>query len=223
MTARVAESCGTLATVTDALTREELARTALACPPFTLAIRLAEWVGDSRELTSTSVLRPAVAVQACQALGIALPVGKLRSAKDVFELARAWDAAVAADLVLVTANRASAAPDVADFARAAGGTVALGPELTERAAIAWLRDRALEWGEQRFADRLGEELVARLIALGRRGEALSEVEACWRRGGQYAPADYRDRDVLEGVARELSRDAARERLRAERGRRHGGA
>ena len=73
MTARVAESCGTLATVTDALTREELARTALACPPFTLAIRLAEWVGDSRELTSTGVLRPAVAVQACQALGIALP------------------------------------------------------------------------------------------------------------------------------------------------------
>jgi hypothetical protein len=139
ITARVAESCGTLATVTDALTREELARTALACPPFVLAIRLAEWVGDSRELTSTSVLRPAIAVQACQALGIALPVGKLRSAKDVFELARAWDAAVAADLVLVTASRASAAPDVADLARAAGGTVALGQELTERAAIAWLR------------------------------------------------------------------------------------
>ena len=54
MTVRVAESCGTLATVTDALTREELARTALACPPFSLALRLAEWVGDSRELTSTS-------------------------------------------------------------------------------------------------------------------------------------------------------------------------
>ena len=57
----------------------------------------------------------------------------------MFELARAWDAAVAGDLVLVTANGASAAPDVADLARAAAGTVALGPELTERAAIAWLR------------------------------------------------------------------------------------
>ena len=87
------------------------------------------------------------------------------------------------------------------------------------AAIRWLRDRALEWGEARFADRLGEELVARLIALGRRGEALAEVEACWRRGGGYSPTDYRDRDVLEGVARELRRDAALERLRAERGRR----
>ena len=123
MTVRMAESCGTLATVTDALTRGT-GRTALACPPFSLAIRLAGWVGDSRELTSTSVLRPAVAVQACQALGLALPVGNLRGAKDVFELARAWDAAVAADLVLVTANRACAAPDVADLARAFGGTVA---------------------------------------------------------------------------------------------------
>jgi hypothetical protein len=85
-------------------------------------------------------------------------------------------------------------------------------------AYRFLRDRALTWGEDRFADRLGDELVARLIALGRRGEALDEVEACWRRGGRYAPGDYRDRDVLEGVARELRRDAALERLRAERGR-----
>lgn len=85
------------------------------------------------------------------------------------------------------------------------------------AAYRWLRERALSWGETRFADRLGDELVARLIALGRRGEALDEVEACWRRDGRYAPGDYRDRDVLEGVARELRRDAALERLRAERG------
>lgn len=84
------------------------------------------------------------------------------------------------------------------------------------AALRWLRDRALSWGEQRFADRLGEELVARLIALGRRGEALDELEACWRRGGHYASENYRDRDVLEGVARELRRDATLERLRAER-------
>jgi hypothetical protein len=139
MTARAAESCGTIAAMTDVMTREELARTALDCPAFTLAIRLAEWVGGSRELTSTSVLRPAIAVQACQALGISLPAGKLRSAKDVFELARAWDAAVVADLVLVTGSRASAAPDVADLARAAHGTAALGPERAERVAIAWLR------------------------------------------------------------------------------------
>jgi hypothetical protein len=82
------------------------------------------------------------------------------------------------------------------------------------AAVRWLRERALSWDEQRFADRLTEELVARLIALGRRGEALDEVEACWRRGGHYVPGNYRDRDVLEGVARELRRDAALARLRA---------
>jgi hypothetical protein len=82
-------------------------------------------------------------------------------------------------------------------------------------AVRWLRDRTLSWNEQRFTDRLTEELVVRLIALGRRGEALDEVEACWRRGGNCVPANYRDRDVLEGVARELRRDAALERLKSE--------
>ena len=85
------------------------------------------------------------------------------------------------------------------------------------AAYRWLRDRALSWDEQRFADRLNEELIARLLALGRRGEALDEVEACWRRGGGCAPGDSRDRDALEAVARELGRAATLERLRSERG------
>ena len=48
---------------------------------------LAEWIGGGadtgRELTTTGVLRPAVAAEACRALGIELPSGKLRSAKDV--------------------------------------------------------------------------------------------------------------------------------------------
>ncbi len=84
------------------------------------------------------------------------------------------------------------------------------------AAYRFLHERALEWGETRFADRLGDELVARLVALGRRGEALEVVEACWRRGGRWAPGDYRDRDALESVANELGHVASRERLRAER-------
>jgi hypothetical protein len=85
------------------------------------------------------------------------------------------------------------------------------------AAYQWLRERALSWGEARFADRLGDELVARLVALGRRGEALDAVEDCWRRGGRYAPGDSRDRDALEAVARDLGRAATLERLLAERG------
>lgn len=85
------------------------------------------------------------------------------------------------------------------------------------AAYRWLRDRALSWDEGRFADRLGDELVARLVALGRRGEALEEVEACWRRGGRYAPGDFRDRDALEAAAKALGRGATLERLRSERG------
>jgi hypothetical protein len=119
-------------------------------------------------------------------------------------------AALAEELYgLIRAGR----PQVA-WARA---TAWLGRAGREPAAYRWLRDRALSWNERRFADRLGDELVARLVALGRRGEALEEVEACWRRGGRYVHGDYRDRDALEAVAGELGRSASLERLRSERG------
>jgi hypothetical protein len=122
-------------------------------------------------------------------------------------------AALAAELYgLIRARR----PEVA-WTRATTWLQAAG---RDPAAFRWLHDRALSWGEQRFADRLGDELVSRLVALGRRGEALEEVEACWRRGGHYSPGDYRDRDALEAVARELGRGATLERLRSERGRSH---
>jgi len=88
--------------------------------------------------------------------------------------------------------------------------------------LRWLRARALEWGEARFADRVGDDLVARLVALGRRGEALAEVEACWARGGTVNLPDYRDRDALEAAAREAGRDASLARLRAERAARAAG-
>lgn len=128
------------------MTPEEVASAALACPSLVRAIRLAEWVGGNRELTSTGVLRPAVAVQACQALGIALPPGKLRSAKDVADLNEAWEVAVAANLVLVAANRAAAAPDAPVLARVADGTAELGPESAERIALAWLNGAAVPLG-----------------------------------------------------------------------------
>ncbi len=63
-------------------------------------------------------------------------------------------------------------------------------------------------------------LVERRIALGRCTEALAEAEACWRRSDRGAACVDRDRDVLEGVARELRRDAAIERLRPESGEVH---
>ncbi|MGH3290866.1 MAG: hypothetical protein ACRDP7_03580 [Trebonia sp.] len=132
--------------MTDVMTPEEVAGAALACPPLVRAIRLAEWVGGSRELTGTGVLRPAVAVQACQALGIELPLGKLRSAKDVDDLSEAWEVAVASDLVRVAASRAAAAPDVAALARVADGTAELGPDLGERIALAWLNGAGVPLG-----------------------------------------------------------------------------
>jgi hypothetical protein len=124
----------------------ELAQAALASRPLTRARQLAEWIGEMRELTTTGVLRPAVAVQACQALGIELPSGKLRSAKDVTELQQAWEVAVAGELVLVTGNRVRAARDVAEFARAAEGTAPLRPDLAERALRGWVQGAGVPLG-----------------------------------------------------------------------------
>src|SRR5271169_3200823 len=71
----------------------ELAEAALSCVPVVRARELAGWIGDGRQLTSSGVLKPALAVEACQALGIELPSGRLRSALDVDELMRDWEVA----------------------------------------------------------------------------------------------------------------------------------
>jgi hypothetical protein len=129
--------------------RTALARTALAAVPLTRALALAQWTGTGRELTTTGVLRPAVAVEACRMLGIGVPSGKLRSAKDVPELDQAWAVALAADLIRVTANRASAAPGVAELVTMANGadeTAELDGDLAERAMLAWLRGAGVPLG-----------------------------------------------------------------------------
>lgn len=86
----------------------ELAAAALASPAMSAALKLADWVGDGRDLTGSGVLRPAVAVQACAALGFDLPSGKtkLRSALDVPELVRDWELARAAGLITLSGTQA---------------------------------------------------------------------------------------------------------------------
>lgn len=71
----------------------ELAEAALNCAPLARARKLAEWIGASRQLTSSGVLKPALAAEACHALGIELPPGRLRTALDVDEFMHAWDVA----------------------------------------------------------------------------------------------------------------------------------
>ena len=129
-----------------AVFRAELALAALTALPVARAIQLAAWIGDSRELTTTGVLRPTAAVQACQVLGIKLPPGKLRSAKDVAELQQAWEVALAGDLVLVTANRVCAARDVPELARAAHSDALPGPDLAERVLLTWARGASVLLG-----------------------------------------------------------------------------
>ena len=122
--------------------RTALARTALTAVPLSRALALAQWTGAGRELTTSGVLRPVVAVEACRMLGIGVPSGKLRSAKDVPELDQAWEVALAAELVLMTANRVSAAPGVAELVAMANGsdeTAELDDDLADRLVLAWLR------------------------------------------------------------------------------------
>jgi hypothetical protein len=82
-------------------------------------------------------------------LGISVPSGKLRSAKDVPELAQAWEVALAAELVWVTGNRAGAAPGVEELvtlASGAGETAELDEDLAQRVMLAWLRGAGLALG-----------------------------------------------------------------------------
>src|SRR5260370_7805532 len=82
--------------------RIDLARTALTTVPLTRALALAQWTGVGRELTSSGVLRPVVAVEACRMLGIDVPSGELRSAMDVPDLNPAWAVGLAPHFVLLT-------------------------------------------------------------------------------------------------------------------------
>lgn len=76
---------------------------------------LAEWVGDGRAVTSTGVLRPAVAREAIEALDLRDPNGRehtWRSAADYYPLDRVWRGCLSGHLIKVTGSKAvGVAPD----------------------------------------------------------------------------------------------------------------
>lgn len=111
-----------------------LAQAALACGPMADALSLAEWVGDGRELTGSGVPRPAVAAEACRSLGMEMPAGALRSARDVPQLVRAWETAVAAGFIETSGTRARAAANL-PWLRSAQ----LDPGAAQQALEAWVR------------------------------------------------------------------------------------
>lgn len=94
---------------------------------------------------------------------------------------------------------------------------AIGPAPVDPSSYRWCRDRASQWNDRRIADGLTTEMVARLIVLGRRGEALTEVESWWQNGGTYRAGTARDLDVLKSVATSLGRTSSVTRLQQERG------
>jgi hypothetical protein len=92
----------------------ELAETALNCVALSRARKLAEWIGAGRQLTGSGVLKPALAIEACRALGIELPPGRLRTALDVDELMQAWEVACSAGYIIPRGSRVRATGRLAD-------------------------------------------------------------------------------------------------------------
>jgi hypothetical protein len=103
-----------MATPSAVVISPELAGAALSCAALARARRLAEWVGAGRTLTTSGVLRPAEAAQACRDLGIELAGPRLRSALDVEELMQDWVTAAAAGFLEIGGRRAWAVPDLPD-------------------------------------------------------------------------------------------------------------
>jgi hypothetical protein len=114
----------------------EYAEAALSCQAIDRARRLAIWIGDGREVTASGVLRPAVAAQACEALGIELPSPRLRSAGDVPELMHDWEMARTAGFIEIGSKRANAVADLLE----------LGPESAEWVLGCWLNAAMAQFG-----------------------------------------------------------------------------
>lgn len=84
-------------------------------------------------------------------------------------------------------------------------------------AYATLLERAAAWPDTRPAERLQRELVTRLLALGRTGDAVLAIERAWRDGRRYAPTSGRELARLLGIAAELGHARTAERLLEECG------
>ncbi len=102
---------------------EQLALAARTCPVLASAQTLAEWVGAGREVTTSGVLKPAAAVEACDLLGIEAPSRKPRSALDIAELMVVWAAASAAGFIEVYGRRVTPGPSLQPWRDGAPGTV----------------------------------------------------------------------------------------------------
>jgi hypothetical protein len=92
----------------------ELAEAALNCVALVRARKLAEWIGAGRQLTSSAVLKPALAIEACRVLGIELPPGRLRTALDVDELMQDWAVACLAGYIIPSGSRVRSTGRLAD-------------------------------------------------------------------------------------------------------------
>ena len=177
----------------------ELAAAALASPALSSALRLAEWVGDGKELTASGMLRPAGGAEACRALGIDLPAGKPRSTGDVPQLMHSWEVAHDAGLISV-AGKYAYGPGFVDVTADPGA-----------ALRSWLRAVAAKFGVP--DDPCGEcltVLAALAAAEGAVGavEMMDAVRAAFPAPEDDDGPDDRAQHAVLAVAYLLSFDAA---------------
>lgn len=84
-------------------------------------------------------------------------------------------------------------------------------------AYSTLLQRAAAWQDTRPAERLQRELVTRLLALGRGGDAVLAIERAWHDGRRYVPSTGRELARLHGLAADIGHVRTAERLLAECG------
>jgi len=94
--------------ITPSVVTAGLAEAALASPALSLALQLARWIGDEKELTASGVLHPADAAEACRVLGIELSSDQPDSLDDVPGLAPVWETARDAGYITVASGYACA-------------------------------------------------------------------------------------------------------------------
>jgi hypothetical protein len=148
--------------VTPAAVTPALAAAALASDAMIAALRLADWVGDRTSVTARGLLGRGPAGQACAALGI-----------DVPGLARDWDTAVSAGLIVVAGSRASA----------------VRPRRPEDALEAWLRALAVPLG--RSDDECAQWLAAMSVLASAEDESFTAAAV---RDAAFGAADDENSD-----------------------------
>lgn len=189
---------------------EQLALAARTCPVLASAQTLAEWVGAGRKVTTSGVLKPAAAVEACDLLGIEAQSRKPRSALDIAELMMVWAAASSAGFIEVSGSLATPGPTLQPWLDGAPDVV----------LATWCRCVLESLGLMGETDEDGLGYLAVLATFEDRGGTVSLSELSTevaQFAGDASPGcscPDCDPDDISGLVTDLGADVAEDAVRA---------